>query len=130
MNAIGARQFLPVSDPGCLVAFETAVPNPGPMDLLVRVHAVSVNPVGTKIRASLGDTPHDPPRILGWDAAGTVESTGSEVTGFSPGDAVFYAGDITRPGCNAAFQCVDSRLVAHKPASFSFPDAAAIPLQR
>ncbi len=86
MKAIGARQFLPVSDPGCLVEFEAEKPVPGPMDLLVRVRAVAVNPVDTKIRASLGRTVQDPPRIFGWDAAGIVESVGTEVVGFSAGD--------------------------------------------
>jgi NADPH2:quinone reductase len=128
MKAIGARQFLTVSDPGCLVEFEAQNPVPGPGDLLVRVRAVAVNPVDTKIRASLGATIQEPPRILGWDAAGTVEAVGAEVVGFSIGDEVFYAGDLTRPGCNAEFQAVDFRLVAHKPVSWSFEEAAAIPL--
>lgn len=128
MKAIGARQFLPVTDPGCLVEFEAAMPEPGPLDLLVRVRAVAVNPVDTKIRASLGSGPHDPPRILGWDAAGTVEALGSEVAGFSVGDEVYYAGDLTRPGCNAEYQAVDSRLVALKPKTWSFSEAAAVPL--
>ncbi len=128
MKAIAARQFLPVTDPGCLVEIETDTPVPGPLDLLVRIHAVAVNPVDTKIRASLGPAPLDPPRILGWDAAGTVEAVGSQVTGFAAGDEVFYAGDITRPGCNAEFQAVDSRLVALKPKSWSSAEAAALPL--
>lgn len=128
MKAIGARQFLPVIDPECLVEFEAAMPVPGPHDLLVRVHAVAVNPVDTKIRASLGAGPHDPPRILGWDAAGTVEAVGVEVTGFSVGDEVFYAGDLTRSGCNAEFQAVDARLVALKPKTWSFAEAAAVSL--
>lgn len=128
MKAIGARQFLPVSEPGCLVEFETDTPVPRPMDLLVRVHAVAVNPVDTKIRASLGAGPHEPPRILGWDAAGTIEAVGKDVGGFAVGDEVFYAGDLTRPGSNAEFQVVDARLVARKPKSWTFTDAAAIPL--
>jgi NADPH2:quinone reductase len=87
-----------------------------------------VNPVDTKIRALLGAGPHDPPRILGWDAAGTVDAVGTDVRGFAPGDEVFYAGDLTRPGCNAEFQAVDFRLVAHKPKTWSFIEAAAVPL--
>jgi NADPH2:quinone reductase len=128
MKAIGARQFLPVSDQGCLVEFEAEKPVPGPMDLLVRVRAVSVNPVDTKIRASLGLQQLDTPRILGWDAAGIVEAVSAEVDGFSAGDEVYYAGDLTRAGCNAEFQAVDFRLVARKPASWSFEESAAIPL--
>ncbi len=128
MNAIGARQFLPVSDPNCLIAFDAPMPEAGPLDLLIRVQAIAVNPVDTKIRASLGQQALTSPRILGWDAAGTVEAVGHEVTGFQIGDEVFYAGDLTRAGCNAEFQAVDSRLVALKPASWSFSEAAAIPL--
>jgi NADPH2:quinone reductase len=128
MKAIGARTHLPVTDPACLVEFEAEEPFPGRNDLLVAVHAVAVNPVDTKIRASLGPGVQDPPRILGWDAAGTVLATGSEVYGFVPGDEVFYSGDLTRAGCNAEFQVVDHRLAAHKPPSWSFTDAAALPL--
>jgi len=128
MKAIGARQFLPVPDPQCLVAFEAEKPSPGPADLLVKVRAVAVNPVDTKIRASLGKQSLQSPRILGWDAAGVVESMGPEVSGFAVGDEVFYSGDLTRPGCNAEFQAVDYRLVAKKPVSWSFEESAAIPL--
>lgn len=128
MKAIGATRHLPVTDPDFLVAFEAPSPVPGPRDLLVRIMAVAVNPVDTKIRASLGEGPHDPPRVLGWDASGVVEAVGSEVTSFSPGDEVFYAGDLTRPGCNSEYQTVDARLVAKKPATFTHEEAAALPL--
>ena len=100
------------------------IPEPGPRDLLVEVRAVSVNPVDTKVRA--GNSGRG--RILGFDAAGTVVATGSEVTRFTTGDDVYYAGDITRPGTNAQFHAVDERIVGHKPASLSFAEAAAMPL--
>jgi NADPH2:quinone reductase len=128
MKAIGARQFFPAGDPQCLVEFEAAMPVPGAMDLLVKVRAVSVNPVDTKVRKLLGDAVQEPPRVLGFDAAGVVEAVGAEVTGFSPGDEVFYAGDVTRAGSNAEYQAVDARLVAKKPATWSFEEAAAVPL--
>jgi NADPH2:quinone reductase len=128
MKAIGARQFLPVSDPNCLVEFDAPMPEPRPLDVVVRVRAVSVNPVDTKIRASLGNQTLEIPRILGWDAAGTVEAVGTDVRNFSFGVEVFYAGDLTRPGCNAEYQAVDSRLIALKPNSWSFTEAAALPL--
>ena len=63
------------------------------------------------------------PRVLGWDAVGIVDAVGDEVTLFQPGDAVFYAGAIGRPGSNAEYQLVDERIVGHKPASLD--DAAA-----
>jgi NADPH2:quinone reductase len=128
MKAIGARQFFPAGDPQCLVEFEAAMPAPGARDLLVKVRAVSVNPVDTKVRKLLGDAVQEPPRVLGFDAAGVVEAVGAEVTGFSPGDEVFYAGDVTRAGSNAEYQAVDARLVAKKPATWSFEEAAAVPL--
>ena len=128
MKALGARSYLPVSNPDCLIEFETDLPALRPLDLRVRIHAFAVNPVDTKIRAALGTAPLAVPRILGWDAAGVVEACGEQVTGFEPGNEVFYSGDLTRPGCNAEFQAVDSRLVARKPPSWSFADAAAIPL--
>ena len=74
------------------------VATPADEDLLIRVEAVAVNPVDTKVRASLPQEP-GPARILGWDGAGVVEAVGGAVRDFSPGDAVFFAGDITRPGC-------------------------------
>jgi len=128
MIAIGASRHLPVSEPEFLVQFDAAPPQPGPHDLIIRVMAVAVNPVDTKIRASLGEGPVQPPRILGWDAAGIVEAVGAEASGLAVGDEVFYAGDLTRAGCNSELQAVDARLVAQKPASWSFADAAALPL--
>lgn len=128
MRAIGARTHLPVSHPAFLEEFETPLPEPGPKDLRVRVMAVAVNPVDTKIRASLADAVADPPRILGWDAAGIVDAVGAEVAGFRPGDKVFHAGDLTRPGCNAAFHLVDFRMAARKPVSWSWVESAALPL--
>jgi NADPH2:quinone reductase len=92
-------------------------------DLLVKVEAVSVNPVDYKQRKQATTS-----RILGWDAAGTVEATGKDVTLFKPGDAVYYAGDVTRPGCNSEFHLVDERIVGRKPKTLDFAQAAAMPL--
>ncbi|MCW2335851.1 zinc-binding alcohol dehydrogenase family protein [Sphingobium sp. B2D3A] len=102
-------------------------PVPGPQDLLVRVVAFALNPVDTKIRQRRGGTANAPV-VLGWDAAGIVEAVGAQVQGFAVGDAVYYAGDLNRPGSYARLQAVDHRLVAHKPASLDFADAAALPL--
>ena len=100
MKAIGFYQFLPVKDPQSLVEVEVPTPEPGGRDLLVRVKAVSVNPVDVKVRSRLKTTASKP-QVIGWDAAGVVEGTGSEVSLFKTGDEVYYAGDITRPGCNS-----------------------------
>jgi zinc-binding alcohol dehydrogenase family protein len=103
------------------------MPSPEPHDLLVRVSAIAVNPVDTKIRARI-TAPADQPKVLGWDAVGIVESVGTAVSRFKAGDRVWYAGDVSRPGCNAEFQCVDERIAALAPVSLSDAQAAALPL--
>ncbi|MGM0518006.1 MAG: zinc-binding alcohol dehydrogenase family protein [Pseudomonadota bacterium] len=135
MKAIGFEKHLPVDHPEALRAFDLPLPDPGPHDLRVAVEAVSVNPVDTKVRALRDPDPEHPdnladpaPRVLGFDAVGTVDAVGSEVSRFRPGDRVFYAGDIGRPGSNAEFQLVDEVIVGHAPRSLEAADAAALPL--
>ncbi|WP_227136624.1 zinc-binding alcohol dehydrogenase family protein [Kosakonia radicincitans] len=94
-------------------------------DLLVEVKAISVNPVDTKVRAGFNA---DTPRVLGWDAVGVVKAVGQAVTLFQPGDEVWYAGSLTRPGSNSEYQLVDERIVAHKPKTLDNAQAAALPL--
>jgi len=127
MKAIATFGPRPADDPDALR--EIALPDPvaSGRDLLVRVHAVSVNPVDTKVRHS-ATPPAGEGRVLGWDAAGVVEAVGADVTLFRPGDRVWYAGDITRPGSNAELQLVDERIVGRMPAALSFAEAAALPL--
>ena len=127
MKAIGFYQYLPVEDPASLLAVKVPDPEPQGRDLLVRVKAVSVNPVDTKVRARQVGILRKP-RILGWDAAGVVEAVGSDVSLFQAGDEVYYAGDISRPGCDSQYHLVDERIVGRKPVSLSFEQAAAMPL--
>ncbi len=126
MKAIGYNQNGPITAADALIAFETETPEPGPRDLLVAVKGVSVNPVDVKVRAKF--PAESGTKILGYDAAGVVKATGSEVVNFKVGDAVFYAGDITRPGTNAEFHAVDERIVGSKPKSLGFAEAAGFPL--
>ncbi|TCW87498.1 zinc-binding alcohol dehydrogenase family protein [Burkholderia sp. SRS-46] len=127
MKAIGLTRYLPIDDPQALLDVELPQPVPGPRDLLVKVEAISVNPVDTKVRAPRPQV-EAVPRVLGWDAAGTVVAVGAEVTLFRPGDEVFYAGSITRPGANSEYHAVDERIVALKPRTLDFAAAAALPL--
>jgi NADPH2:quinone reductase len=127
MKAVALTRYLPIADPDALQDVELPRPAPGERDLLVRIEAVSVNPVDTKVRAPKPQVEAQP-KVLGYDAAGVVEAVGSGVTRFKPGDAVYYAGDITRPGSNAQYQLVDERIVAAKPATLDFANAAALPL--
>lgn len=113
---------------GPLENLELPEPEPEARDLLVRVKAIAVNPVDAKIRGRIQPTPADPPKILGWDAVGEVVATGSEVSLFQPGDRVWYAGDVTRPGCNAELQCVDERIAGRAPQELDDARAAAMPL--
>ncbi|MGF7148915.1 zinc-binding alcohol dehydrogenase family protein [Sphingomonas zeicaulis] len=127
MKAIGYHQPGTIDRADALIDLDLPAPVPGPRDLLVRVRAVSVNPVDVKVRGS-GTPPPGAPKILGFDAAGIVEAVGSEVSLFKAGDAVFYAGDLSRPGTNAELHLVDERIVGHKPASLGWAEAAALPL--
>ena len=127
MKAVGLTQYLPINNENSLLDFEIAKPIAKGKDLLVEVKAVSVNPVDTKVR-SPKDKVESEPRILGWDAAGIVVEVGEEVTEWKPGDEVYYAGDITRPGSNSEFHLVDTRIVGRKPKNLDFAHAAAFPL--
>jgi NADPH2:quinone reductase len=127
MKAIGFLKCHPADHPEALLDLD--IPEPAaPLghDMLVEVRAVSVNPVDTKRRRS--EEPQGGPRILGFDAAGVVRAVGPACTLFRPGEEVFYAGVVTRPGSNAQLQLVDERIVGHKPRSLSFAEAAALPL--
>lgn len=121
-QAQGGRSL---QDADAFVEVGQPVPEPGAHDLLVRVRAVSVNPVDTKVRAGLAE---GATRQLGWDAAGTVEAVGAQVQRFSPGDRVWYAGDLTRPGAHAELHLVDEGLVGQAPSSLDWAESAAMPL--
>ncbi|MEU6744823.1 zinc-binding alcohol dehydrogenase family protein [Spirillospora sp. NPDC046719] len=126
MPAVAYRKSLPLEDDESLLDVELPVPQPGPHDLLVRVEAVAVNPVDHKVRRNTD--PGGEPKVLGWDAAGTVVAVGDRVGLFEVGDEVYYAGAIDRPGANARYHAVDERIAARKPVSLSFGEAAALPL--
>jgi zinc-binding alcohol dehydrogenase family protein len=127
MKAIGYTKSLPIEAADSLIAFEAPMPELKGRDLRVAVKAVSVNPVDTKVRMRAAPPPGET-KILGYDAAGVVDSVGPEVTLFKPGDEVFYAGSILRQGTNSEFHAVDERIVGRKPKSLSFAQAAALPL--
>lgn len=129
MKAVGFTTSLPIEAVDSFIDFEIPVPEPTGHDLLVKIKAVSVNPVDFKIRQnSAKDKVLDAPKIIGWDASGIVEAVGNDVTLFKKGDEVYYAGDINKPGSNAAYQLIDERIVGHKPARLSDAEAAAMPL--
>lgn len=126
MHAIVSDDGLPIDDPAALRDAEVAEPTMGPRDVLVRVEAVSVNPVDYKRR--LGHRATHGELIVGYDGAGTITAVGDETEGLAVGDEVWWAGDVTRPGANADYQAVDYRIVAKKPTTASFADSASLPL--
>jgi alcohol dehydrogenase len=105
-------------------------PAPGPSDLLVRVHAASVNPVDFKIRDGMLKTlqPYRFPLVLGNDLAGTVAGVGSAVTRFKKGDEIFARLDKQRIGSFAEYALVDESNAATKPPNLRFDEASSIPL--
>ncbi|EKT4454828.1 zinc-binding alcohol dehydrogenase family protein [Pseudomonas sp. yb_9] len=126
MKAIVFNQpGLPIQDPQSLFETDLPHPTPGPRDLLVEVKAIAVNPVDTKVRARSSS---QGPQVLGWDTVGIVREVGPEVSLFQPGDEVFYAGAIDRPGSYSEYHRVDERIVGHKPRSLDNASAAALPL--
>lgn len=127
MKAVAYQKAGAITLDDALVDIEIDSPVAHGHDLLVRVQAVSVNPVDTKIRnhTSAEDQQW---KVLGWDAVGVVEAIGEHVTQFKIGDQVWYAGALNRPGSNSELQLVDERIVGHKPKSLNESEAAALPL--
>lgn len=127
MKAVALTHYLPIDDPQSLLDVELPDPVATGHDLLVRVEAISVNPVDTKVRSPKPQVEAQP-RVLGYDAAGVVEAVGEQVTRFKAGDRVYYAGDITRAGSNSELHLVDERIVGAAPRSLDAAQAAALPL--
>lgn len=127
MKAIGYRIPGAIDRQDALVDIELTQPKATGRDILVRVEAVSVNPVDTKIRHSAAPADGEW-KVLGWDAVGTVVEAGPDAHSFRPGDEVYYAGALTLPGANSEFHLVDERIVGRKPTSITNAEAAALPL--
>jgi len=130
MKAVGFEEYLPIDAPNAFLDLELAKPVPEGQDILVAVKAIAINPVDTKVRTNRGVPAkvEDGPRVIGYDASGVVEAVGPDARLFNVGDTVWYAGDITRSGCNAEFHLVDERIVGRAPKSLGFAEAAALPL--
>lgn len=122
IHAFGGRDVLQIED--------VATPEPQPDEVLIRVHAASVNPVDYKIRE--GKYPpvkaQHLPKILGRDIAGVIERCGSAVTDWKEGDAVYAMLDGGAGGGYAEYVCIKGDLCAPKPAHLNFAEAAAVPL--
>ncbi len=128
MKAVRIHQF---GGPEVLNVEEIERPVPAPDEILVKVYASGVNPVDWVIRNGANDNlrPYlTLPMTLGWDAAGVVEETGSEVTGFQKGDAVYGVPNFPGDGSYADYCAAKATQFAGKPRSLSFTEAAGVPL--
>jgi NADPH:quinone reductase len=127
MKAVAYKQAGSLDHADSLMDVELEKPHAHGHDILVKVKAISVNPVDYKIRKNVSAA-EGQWKVLGWDAVGTVEQVGEKATNFKPGDEVFYAGSLIRQGANSEYHLVDERIVGKKPKSISDTEAAALPL--
>ena len=127
MKAIGLYKYLPIEHEESLLDLDIEKPTPKKRELLVKIHAISVNPIDTKVKAPKEQV-EEIPKILGWDAVGIVEETGEDCELFKRGDYVYYAGSIAKPGANSEYHIVDERIVGKKPETITDAEAAALPL--
>lgn len=129
MKAIGFKTSHKIEHSDSLFEFEKNKPEAKGFEIVVKINAVSINPVDTKVRISAASNiVLEEPKVLGYDAVGIVESIGENVKNFKINDRVFYAGDVTKDGSNAQFQVIDSRIVALTPTSLKDDESAVLPL--
>ena len=109
---------------------EAEKPKPGPKDVLIKIHASSVNPIDWKIRQGTQRGVIHPsfPAILGMDLSGVVEAVGEQVTRFQPGDEVYSSPTHRRQGTYAEYTLVEESACARKPKNLTHQEAASIPL--
>ena len=120
LNSFGSTDVLDLRD--------VDQPEPGPGEILVKVHATSVNPVDTKIRERGSAYALEPPIILGYDVSGVIEAVGDGVDDLAEGDEVFYTPELNAHGAYAEYHVARAENVAFKPQTLSHEEAAAIPL--
>jgi zinc-binding alcohol dehydrogenase family protein len=127
MKAIVFNHSLPIDQNNALFETTLETPTATGRDLLVKIDAISVNPIDSKVR--LRALPEQgEAKVLGFDAVGTVQAIGDKTSLFKVGDTVFYAGDVARSGSNAEYQLVDERIVGFAPKNIDKASAAALPL--
>ena len=127
MKAIRIHEY---GGPDVLSIDEIPMPEPAADEVLIRVHATSVNPVDWKIREGLRKEkfPSNLPLTLGWDVSGVVEQVGEKVSIFRKGDEVYGRPDPTKNGAYAEYIVVKANLLSIKPISIGHTEAAAVPL--
>jgi NADPH:quinone reductase-like Zn-dependent oxidoreductase len=129
MGTMRAVRIHSYGEPDVLVFEDAPMPKPGEGEVLVRVHATSVNPFDWKVRRGYLAAwfNHQLPLILGWDLSGVVEATGLQVDGLQNGDEVYGMADASRNGAYAEYIVVRASHLARKPHSVDHLHAAAVP---
>lgn len=125
MDAMVIPEF---GGPEVFEARDLPVPEPGPGEIRVRIHATSVNSLDCRVRREGSSMGLSTPIVVGYDASGVVDAVGAGVEGFEPGDAVFYTPELFDQGCYAEYNAVSAEIVEHKPESLSHAEAAALPV--
>ena len=130
MKTMKAVRMHAYGGPEVLHYEEAPRPEPGPGEVLVRVHAAAVNPVDWKIREGYFKDllPHALPLVPGWDLSGEVEAAGQGAARWKPGDAVCSRPDIARDGAYAEYVVIRETEAARKPRALDHVHAAALPL--
>ncbi len=125
-----AVQIHTYGGPEVLVYADAPRPVPAAGEVLVKVHASSLNPVDRSTRSGhlQGMVQFELPLTLGLDLAGVVEEIGEGVTSVAVGDAVYGFSNMMRQGTYAEYAVVSEGEIAPKPASVDFETAAAVPL--
>lgn len=103
-------------------------PEPGNGEVLVSVRAAGVGPWDALIRAGKSEIPQSLPLILGSDIAGTVEALGPEVSRFQIGDEIYGVTNERFTGAYAEYAIASAGMIARKPKSLSFIEAASVPV--
>ena len=113
--------------PAVLKLEDRPLPDLRDTDVLIEVHATSVNPVDTKVRqrASVG---REYPIVLGYDVSGVVARCGARVTQWKPGDEIFVTPNLFRNGANAKYVAIDARSAARKPQNVDRATTAVLQL--
>ncbi|MBF0292066.1 MAG: NADP-dependent oxidoreductase [Nitrospinae bacterium] len=114
--------------PEVLKVADVETPEPSKGEILVCVKACGLNPVDYKIRQGYLSSDKKYPAIYGFDVSGIVEKAGSGVTGFSPGDEVFYYADLDKQGAYAEYHTARAEIVRKKPEGLTHVEAASLPL--
>lgn len=124
VKAVGFHRHLPIINNESFENVLIDTPTASGNDILVKVDSISVNPVDTFVRRGGRNNKLVKPKIIGWDAVGTVIAKGDKVSLFNIGDRVWYAGDFTRSGSNAQYQLVDEKITGLAPNNLDDSQAA------